>query len=424
MTGTSVTRVPSRLRKKIGWLLRRAEGALLPEAVLAEAGAHLDPSGARLALRFASDDVAIVGATERLEMLIRADGDEQIRERYIAEHGICGVRRHDAGGARIYQLEIETFPRHVNNVYLVLEAGSSLLFDCGSGLPSSERDLALGFAVLGSIFGEPLRREDVETCLVSHAHADHWGGVNVLRRTSRAKLAVHELDARVIERFEERLAVAANAIDGYWRRSGVPAEQRAAMRQMYEAGKRIFHSEKIDTTLRDQDLVGQGYRVHHVPGHCPGLVCLQVHDVLLTSDHVLARITPHQFPRALDASAGLEHYFRSLEKIRRVGGIRLALGGHEEPIVDLPGRIAEIERFHRERLERVLAACASPCTVHEIAQEMFGEQEGYGVILALDEAGAHVEHLHALGRVRLDAAGERADAEDSVIRYVARSDAG
>ena len=38
--------VPSRIRKKVEWLLRRAEGALLPERVLGEEGSHLDPRGA------------------------------------------------------------------------------------------------------------------------------------------------------------------------------------------------------------------------------------------------------------------------------------------------------------------------------------------------------------------------------------------
>ena len=107
--------------------------------------------------------------------------------------------------------------------------------------------------------------------------------------------------------------------------------------------------------------------MHHVPGHCPGLICLQVHDVLLTSDHVLARITPHQFPQAITPFAGLEHYFRSLAKIRALAGIRLALGGHEEPIHDVRTRIDEIERFHRDRLERVLGICEIPRTVDEVS---------------------------------------------------------
>lgn len=407
--------VPSKLRKKIEWLFRRAEGALLPDALRAAEASHLDPEGARLALRAAEDEVAIAGLTDRLDALARHD------DRYVERHGICGVQRFRAGsGARIYQLAVETFPRHVNNVYLVREGGSSLLLDAGSGLPTSRRDLALGFAIVRAVFGEDARWEDLDWCVVSHAHSDHFGGVNALKETSRAKLAVHELDARVLACFEERLVLATKDLDVYWKRAGLAPEQRAEMRELYAFGKRLFHSERVDLTLRDQDVIGPGYRVHHVPGHCPGLVCLQVDDVLLTSDHVLARITPHQFPQAITPFAGLEHYFRSLAKIRALEGIRLALGGHEEPILDLRARIDEIAAFHRARLDRVLEICETPLTVGEVARAMFGEQEGYGVILAIDEAGAHVEYLHALGRLRVDNLDEVASADEPVFRYVKR----
>jgi glyoxylase-like metal-dependent hydrolase (beta-lactamase superfamily II) len=413
--------VPSKLRKKIDWLFRRAEGALLPEALRSAEGAHLDPDGARLALVACRDDVAVVGDLTRLDELFAAIEHPAAHRAYVARYGVAGVRRFDAGErSRIYQLSVETFPRLINNVFVIVEPGSTVMLDCGSGLPTSRRDLELGFAVLGAVFEEDVRWETLDWCLVSHAHADHFGGVNELKRTSSAQLAVHELDARVISCFDERLVLAMKDIDVYWRRAGVPADRRAQMREMYMSGKRLFRNEPVDRTLRDGDVIGPGYRVHHVPGHCPGLVCLQVHDVLLTSDHVLARITPHQFPQAITAFAGLEHYFRSLEKIRALDGIRLALGGHEEPIEDLRGRIDEIERFHRERLQRVRDICASPSTVDDVAVKLFGEQDGYGVILAIDEAGAHVEYLHQLGRLRVDNIDEVASSEDPVMRYVAR----
>ncbi len=411
----SLAHVPSKLRKKIEWLFRRAEGALLPDAIRAAEGAHLDPEGARLALRAAEDEVAIAGESARLAELLAGD------EGYVARHGLCGVKRFAAGAeTRIYQLSVETFPRHVNNVYLVLEPGSSLLLDAGSGLPTSRRDLALGFAIVRDVLGEDVRWEDLDLCVVSHAHSDHCGGVNEVKKTSRAKLAVHELDARVIACFEERFVLATKDLEVYWKRAGVPPEQRAAMRELYAYGKRLFHSEPVDRVLQDGDVIGPGYRVHHVPGHCPGLVCLQVHDVLLTSDHVLARITPHQFPQAIAPFAGLEHYFRSLAKVRALDGIRLALGGHEEPILDLRTRIDEIAALDHARLDRVLETCERPMTVDEIARALFGEQEGYGVILAIDEAGAHVEYLHALGRLRVDNLDEVASSDEPVMRYVKR----
>ena len=223
-----------------------------------------------------------------------------------------------------------------------------------------------------------MRYPELDECLVSHAHIDHFGGANRIKEETRARLAVHELDARVLACFEERLVVASKDLDVFWRRAGIGDEERAQLLTRYGATKALFRPQEVDRVLRDGDTLGPGYRVHHVPGHCPGLVCLQVHDVLLTSDHVLARITPHQFPQAITPFAGLEHYFRSLAKIRKLEGINFALGGHEEPIWDLRARIDAIALFHRDRLAKVFELLSTPMNLAAVTRAMFGEQEGYG----------------------------------------------
>ncbi len=38
----------------------------------------------------------------------------------------------------------------------------------------------------------------------------------------------------------------------------------------------------------------------------------------------------------------------------------------------------------------------------EISQELFDRQEGYSVMPAVSEAGAHVEYLHELGYLTID----------------------
>jgi glyoxylase-like metal-dependent hydrolase (beta-lactamase superfamily II) len=197
----------------------------------------------------------------------------------------------------------------------------------------------------------------------------------------------------------------------------VSLEERERLLALYLSSRDSFKSVPVDRALRDGDRVGGGHRVIHTPGHCPGQICLAVGDVLLTSDHVLARITPHQFPQAITPYVGIENYFNSLAKVRDLGGIRLALGGHEDPIPDLPSRVDEILVFHRGRLEAVRAACAEPRTVVEVARALFGAQEGYGVILAIEEAGAHVEYLHERGQLRIANVGEIAVARDPVFRY-------
>jgi glyoxylase-like metal-dependent hydrolase (beta-lactamase superfamily II) len=416
--------VPSKTRKKVEWLFRRAEGALLPEAVLAREGSHLAwPEGLE---RLAGERDAVValgweGRFDALTRVIESRHEPDVAT-YLEQHGVAGVRRfHLASGARIYCMSVETFPHHINNVYLVCEEGSRILFDCGSGSPSSRRDLALGFAVVRSAFREDARYEAIDWCVVSHAHYDHFGGANLVKQETRAHLAVHELDARVLSCFTERIVIASKDCDVFWRRAGVPDDERTRLLEMYQAAKLSFRAQDVDRLLRDGDTIGPGYKVHHVPGHCPGLMCLQVHDALLTSDHVLSRITPHQFPQAITPFGGLEHYFHSLAKVRKLEGVNFALGGHEEPIWDLRARIDAIALFHRDRLAKVLELCREPKTVVQVTAGLFGDQEGYSRILALDEGGAHVEYLHQLGRLSIANLDSVAKSRDPVIEYVTRA---
>ncbi len=417
-------RVPSKTRKKIDWLLRRAEGALLPAPVLAAEGAHLAPADARAKLVSNAEDVARTGHAPRVAQLFHAldSGDPVVVRTYVDQHGAAGVRRFHAGEkTRIYCLEVETLPRHVNNIYVLLEPGSAVLVDCGSGFDSSVRDLDLGFAIVRAVFAEEVTFAELDWCVITHAHIDHFGGANHLREKSRARIAVHELDARVLACFEERLVVASKDLDVFWRRAGVPDDERAQLLARYGVTKKFFRSVEIDRALRDGDVLGPGYRVHHTPGHCPGQICLQTSDVLFTSDHVLGRTTPHQFPQAITPFGGLEHYFHSLSKVRKLEGINLALAGHEEPIWDLRARIDGIASFHRDRLAKVLELCREPRTIRAVTEEMFGEQDGYGILLAIEEAGAHVEYLHQLGKLRIANLAEVDKERDPVIQYVTRA---
>ncbi len=395
----------------------------MPETILTAEGLHLDWPEAMRRLADAKEELALLGAESRFDLLGRAIESGRVEDRasYAQQYGVAGVQRfHASSGTRIYSLSVETFPHHINNIYLLLEDDSRILLDCGSGAESSQRDLALSFAVVREAFGEDVRWEALDWCVVSHAHFDHFGGANLLKEQTRARLAVHELDARVLSCFAERIVIASKDCDVFWRRAGVPDEERTQLLEMYAAAKSAFRAQEVDRLLRDGDTIGPGYKVHHVPGHCPGLICLQVNDVLLTSDHVLARITPHQFPQAITPFAGLEHYFHSLAKIRKVEGVNFALGGHEEPIWDLRARIDAIALFHRDRLAKVLGLCETPMTVRQMAQALFGEQPGYSRILALDEAGAHVEYLHQLGQLKIANLDDVARSRDPVIEYVKR----
>src|SRR5260370_22540264 len=105
--------VPSRVRKKVEWLLHRAEGALLPERTRGEEGAHLDPPGALAKLAAEGADVARVDVEARVDQLREAlsggAGGDEARRKYVEQHGVAGVQRfHSKSGTRIYAMAVET----------------------------------------------------------------------------------------------------------------------------------------------------------------------------------------------------------------------------------------------------------------------------------------------------------------------------
>src|SRR4051812_40709016 len=116
--------VESKLRKKLEWLLRRAEGALLPAALLEREARHLDPEGARRRLDEPALERPAPAGPPRLERLDAAAASEARRPEYTARHGCAGVRRFATrGDVTLYLMPVETFPRHINNVYLLVEPG-------------------------------------------------------------------------------------------------------------------------------------------------------------------------------------------------------------------------------------------------------------------------------------------------------------
>lgn len=315
------------------------------------------------------------------------------------------VRAFDtSAGGRIFQIPVEAFPSLWTYIYLVSFGDYLVLIDTGSGFGNSNENLEAGFrAINDGLNRGGVTFADLTHILITHGHIDHFGGLNFLRPRTQARLGIHELDRRNLTNYEERLAVVSRALERFLREAGIPAERIPDYLGLYTLTKGLFHSLDVDFTYEADHMRLGPFEFLHVPGHCAGHVVIRLHDVLFSGDQVLDDITPHQAPETLTLSTGLEHYLRSLDALEAWGkGVRLTLGGHKRPIHDLPGRIQAIRQAHAERLQQVLDFFESANTIRAVSQHLFGEVRGYNVLLAIEEAGAHVEYLYQRGRLRIE----------------------
>ena len=323
-----------------------------------------------------------------------------------------------SGGVRIFCIPIQSFPKHYTNVYLILAGNKIGLIDLGSGWGESNHEFLKGLERIRQDFGEKVYPDDIDFLLFSHGHVDHFGGLSHFRSLSSAKVGIHRLDARQITNFEETILVAARNVKLFLKTVGISPPTQKRLLSMYKASKDTLVSQKIDFYLEENEPVEGICEIHHTPGHCPGQVCIRVEDTLFTGDHLLSHITPHQSPESISRHTGLGHYLASLKKIKAIPGINMALGGHQKAMSAPYERIEAIEKFHQRRLSRVLDICREPKSIRQISSELFRSVSGYTVLLALEEAAAHVEYLYERCQLSISNLEELNRKTNPVLFYV------
>ena len=327
-----------------------------------------------------------------------------------------------SSGARIYQIPVEVFPGFWSFSYLVLYEDYLVLIDVGSGIGDCSTQLESGIKEIGSIeSGQPISLNELTHILITHGHIDHYGGLAYIKPKSKALVGIHELDRKNITNYEERRALVANKLGKYFIQAGVPQEDIENLLDIYRMFKQLFHSVQVDFTYEALGMHLGPFEFMHVPGHCAGHVIIRLHDVIFCGDHILSTITPHQSPEEITSWTGLGHYLQSLDRMAEWAEVsNLALCGHNDTVIDLPARIAEIQDMHQNRLEMVLRFFKSPKTINDLANSLFADVNGFNALLAIEEAGAHVEYLYQRGNLKIDNFDEIEMSEKPIIHYYTR----
>ncbi len=143
------------------------------------------------------------------------------------------------------------------------------------------------------------------------------------------------------------------------------------------------------------------------PGHTPGHLCFahETHDVLLTGDHVLPRISPNISPSPGDDADVLGQFLASLEALAGTE-VDEVLPAHEYRFRGLPARVGQLREHHRARLAEILAVVGAldGCTTADVAERLTWSrpwEQNQGVVRrsAIGETYAHLVHLDRTGLV-------------------------
>ena len=289
------------------------------------------------------------------------------------------------------------------NVYLVKEEPLTLI-DTG---PKTKEALE---ALREGLRRERVRVSDLKRLVLTHAHEDHCGLAKALRDEAKeAEVFVHGWETGHRKgrlEYEEHRALL--------ERAGVPAEEVAEMRRMYE-GVRAYadaledheHAELVDE--EELDFERGSLRVVHTPGHTPGSCSFlrEADRTVIAGDCVLKRITPNPVlsPDPIDPSRrfrSLAEYLVSLARLRSLAPT-LVYGGHGEEVQDYE------ELFHRylraigeRQSEVVRLVSSSGSTAWDVSLRLFPHATDVHRFLAVSETIAHLDLAHSENKLALE----------------------
>lgn len=222
------------------------------------------------------------------------------------------------------------------NVYLIEEAGAITIVD--AGLPGYFGDLLAELTAMGRAI------EDVRAVLLTHAHTDHIGFAERIRRERDVPIHIHEADA-ALARGEVKQQ---NEGGGKTRILPTLSFLAFGVRKGYLG---IKHIAEVSTFGDGATLDVPGApRVIHVPGHTAGSAALHVltRDAIFVGDafvtlNVMSGSTGPQLFQNFNADNR-----QAAESLRRLDGVEasLVLPGHGQPWT---GGLAEALRLVRAR---------------------------------------------------------------------------
>lgn len=310
----------------------------------------------------------------------------------------------------IYRIEIPlpNNPLKATNAYMIRGEKRNLLVDTGFNTEVSRQAMDRGLQELG------VKMENTDL-FVTHLHSDHSGLVNYLA-APETMVWMSEADGQVVE--ASRDSSHWSMFNGFLIVSGLVdsgVENDYTKHPGYRFASEAYKHFNLIREGFEIEIGDYRFRCVATPGHTPGHMCLYDHNqkLLLSGDHILGKITPNITAWDFETDV-LGQYLQSLDKIAQLE-IDTVLPGHRYLLTDCQGRIEELRKHHRARLENVLDIIGgATMNTTQVASRMrwdlsFKQWEEFPwgqKLFASGEAMSHLYHLTVKGDLEMSLENE------------------
>lgn len=258
------------------------------------------------------------------------------------------------------------------------------------------------------VWDKEIAGKQITDIIISHYHPDHFGYAGKLQEKTQARVWMPEIDLQLaLQAWEKPF------LENLWanyHRAGIPDDISRALTENTAAfAPLVTPYPKVEKLLKEGESLSFGkyaYEIIHTPGHSDGLVTFynRENSVLLSTDHILPKITPNISYWFHGDPNPLENYLNSLKKIKKLD-VEWVIPSHGHPFQNASKRISEIEAHHEERLSSLKEMLKTGLNVYETMKKLFPKKLAvHDTRFAVGETLAHLEYLRLAGECKRELA--------------------